>query len=96
MAGNRKEQKVLKEVSMKKQEFVLNELEAIAKDMEVLVSQERQLLEKIEQEEVSRPGFPSIEEGDTLIPGISWFQARLRATKDYLLSTDPDVLVVAK
>jgi len=82
---------------MNKQDFVLNELEAMAKDMEAIVSQERKLLEmeetrRIERDERRKKGEIVAAAGrpysaDKFIPELSWFQARLGAMKEYLTAS---------
>lgn len=84
---------------MNKQDFVLTELEAMAKDMETIVSIERKLLEmevelRVEREARRKKGeslavMARPYNANKFIPELSWFQARLAATKEYLLSTDP-------
>jgi len=74
---------------MAKQDFVLTELEALGKDIEALVLQERKLLEENERikNERKKPGLPAMVRPYTptkFMPEIEYFQHRLGAVRTYL------------
>jgi hypothetical protein len=83
------------EVSMNKQNFILTELEAIGKDIETVVKEERERLareEKIEQEIIEQskknkipPVIKARPYGlNKFIPELAYLETRLRAIQSYL------------
>lgn len=75
---------------MIKQDFVLTELEALAKDIGTLVSEQRKLLEEQERSrfEMKKAGQQPVTVApynpNKFIPEITYFQVRLDAVRQYL------------
>jgi hypothetical protein len=83
------------EVSMNKQNFVLTELEAIGRDIETIVREEREHLareEKTNQEIAERHKkdkaapvrMAAIHNPNKFIPELAYLETRLRAVQSYL------------
>ena len=83
---------------MDKQDFILTELEAIGKDIEAIVGQERNQLAmeeraRQEREKKRKEGeaigvLASRYDPNKFIPELSYLETRLRAVKNYITESD--------